>query len=253
MAFNLDHTASGNLNLAGSYAAFTGVFTFPKPSRNDVSAVFLTENATNINAITGLQSCLNTLVNTGDVGTASTLNADNTANNALLIDNNNLIEVSALPDAVNSKIFVVANSGQLTLLNDAQKGSVAFTSNNYKTYILTGTFNNINNWIGLLNPDICIDSVNSKTGVALISGNDLSSAVGYGENINFAIECISSQYVNKSCLSSEYKTDSNFANDLSNYITLTGLTDTLNSYPTTGDVSGCLNNYTNILHYNSDD
>ena len=245
MAFNLDHTSSGNLNLAGSYTAFTGAFTFPRPSRTDAPSVFLTEDAANISAITGLQSCLDLLVNSNEVGTASTLNANNSANNALLINNNNLIEVSALPDSVHSKVFVVANSGQLVLLNDAQKGSVAYTSSRYKTYILTGTFNNINNWIGLLNPDNCVDSVNSKSGVVLISGNDLSSAAGYGVNVDLAIECLSSDYVDSSYLSSEYKTDSSLASDLLSYVTITGLTDTLNSYATTGEVSGCLANYTN--------
>jgi hypothetical protein len=245
MAFNIDHTASGDLNLAGSYSAFTGSFTFPKPLDLSRPSVFLAEGAANISAITGLQACLNLLVNTNEVGTASTLNADNNASGAMLVNNSNLINVGVLPDSVHSSVFVVSNSGQLTLLSEAKKGSVAYTSNNYKTYVLCGTFNNINNWVGLLNPDICIDSVNSATGIVLISGKDLSSSAGYGANAEVAIQYLSTGYVDSSYLSSEYETEANFDNELSNYATISSLNSELASYPTTGETSGCLSNYTN--------
>lgn len=245
MAFNIDHTASGNLNLAGSYSAFTGSFTFPRPSDLSRPSVFLTEGSANIAAITGLQACLDLLVNTNEVGTASTLNADNGSCSAILVNNSNLLNVSVLPDSVNSSVFVVSNSGQLTLLSEAKKGSVAYTTNNYKTYVLCGTFNNINNWIGLLNPDMCIDSVNSTTGVVLISGKDLSSSAGYGANAEIAIQYLSTGYTNSSYLTSEYETEADFNSELSNYATTLSLNNELASYPTTGDTSGCLSNYTN--------
>lgn len=245
MAFNLDHTASGNLSIAASYAALTGAFSFPVPANPNVPTVFLTDNSASIAAVTGLENCINSLVNCCEAGTAITLNAGNSANNAILVNNDNLIDSSVLPDAVNSCVFVVSNSSQLTLLNQASKGSVAYTTNCYKTYVLTGIFNNINNWVGLLNPDICVDSVNGKTGVVLISGVDLSSSAGYGSNIECAIQCISTGYVDNSCLTCEYKTTLDFANDLTQYSTLSDLSNNLISYPTTGQVSGCLSNYTN--------
>jgi hypothetical protein len=245
MAFNLDHTASGNLNLAGSYAAFTGSFTFPKPASNGSVVTFLTQGAADITSISGLQSCIDSLVDTNEVGTASTLDADNTADNAVLINNSNLIDISVLPNSIDSSIFVVSNSGQLVLLNQAKKGSVATTANPYQSYVLgDGLFNNISNWIPLLNPDNCVDSVNSKTGEFHISGIDLASSAGLGSNVNSAIELLATGYVSCSCLTNEYKTESSFNTEVSSYETTSSLTNTLLSYVTEQCVSNCLANYT---------
>jgi hypothetical protein len=243
MAFNLDHTSSGNLTLGGSNSAFTGSFTFPKPSNQNTPSVFLTSSSATTDAISGLQSCLNNLVNTGELGTAASLNANNYANNAILINNNNLIDVGILPDSVNSSAFVVSNSGQLVLLNNAKKGSIAFTSNNYKTYVLCGDFNNINNWVGLLNPDNCVDSVNSLTGSVLISGSNLSSSTSAGSNIDLAIEYIYTGYSSASNLSTNYKLESSFDSELANYSQTSFLSNELNSYPSTGELDQCLSNY----------
>ncbi len=244
MAFNLDHTASGNLLLAGSNIFFTGSFTFPKPSNLNTPSVFMTECSASAEAISGLQSCLDLLVNSGEFGTASSISAGGNANDILLVGNNNLINESFLPDSVNSSVFVVSNSGQLILLNNAQKGSIAYTTNNYKSYVLSGCFNDINNWVGLLNPDNCVDSVNSKTGVVLVYGCDLSSAAGLGSNVDCAIKLISTGYADTSYLTSEYKTETSFNSDVSNYSTITNLTNELSNNTTTGDLSNCLSNYT---------
>lgn len=245
MAFNLDHTASGNLLLAGSNISFTGSFTFPKPSNLNTPSVFMTEYSASTAGISGFQSCLDLLVNSGELGTVSSLSAGDNANNILLVGNNNLINQSFLPDSVNSSVFVVSNSGQLVLLNNAKQGSVAYTTNNYKTYVLCGCFNNINNWVGLLNPDNCVDSVNSKTGVVLVYGCDLSSAAGLGSNVDCAIKLISTGYTDTSYLTSEYKTETSFDSEVSSYSTITSLTNELSNNPTTGELSSCLSNYTN--------
>lgn len=245
MAFNLDHTACGNLDLAGSYTAFTGSFTFPKPVTPGGVVTFLTQEAANVGAVSGLQSCIDLLVNCIDIGTASTLNADNTAYNAICINGSNLIDVSLLPDAICSCAFVVTNSGQLVLLNQAKKGSVAITSNTYRTYVLgDGLFNNIANWIPLLNPDNCIDSVNSKTGVVLISGKDLSSTSSVSNNVSSGIQALYTGLVSNSCLNNNYRLECDFLDDIVPYATTSYLTSELNSYATTQCVSDCLGFYT---------
>ncbi len=243
MAFNLDHTSSGNLTLGGSNSAFTGSFIFPKPSNPNAPSVFLTSNSTTADSISGLQSCLESLVNNGELGTAASLNANNCANNAILINNNNLIDAEVLPDSIDSSAFVVSNSGQLVLLNNAKKGSIAFTSNNYRTYVLCGDFNNINNWIGLLNPDNCVDSVNSITGTVLISGLNLSSSTSAGSDIDSAIEYIYTGYSDACNLATNYKLETSFNNELNNYSQISCLSGELNSYPTTGELAQCLSNY----------
>jgi hypothetical protein len=245
MAFNLDHTANGNLNLAGSYVAFTGSFSFPKPAVAGSSVTFITQGSANISSISGLQSCIELLVDNNDIGTASTLNADNSANNALLVNDNNLINISNLPDAIKSCVFVVSNSGQLVLLSEAKKGSIATTSTPYQTYILAnGTFNDISNWIPLLNPDNCVDSVNSKTGQLLISGVDLSSSAGYGSDVELAIELLSTGYADTNYLTTNYVTENDLNSHLSPYETASSLENQLLNYATTECVSDCLSFYT---------
>jgi hypothetical protein len=246
MAFNLDHTSNGNLNLAGSYVAFTGSFTFPKPAVVGSTVTFITQGAANTSSISGLQSCIDLLVPTGEIGTASTLNADNSACNAILVNNSNLIDISILPDAIKSCVFVVSNSGQLVLLSEAKKGSLATTSNPYQSYVLAnGTFNVLSNWIPLLNPDNCVDSVNLKTGELFISGLDLDSSAGYGSDVESAIQLISTGYTDSTCLTTNYVTEADFNDDVIPYETTSSLTNTLLSYATTGCVSNCLSFYTN--------
>ena len=245
MAFNLDHTANGNLSLGGSYAAFTGSFTFPTPAVPGSSVTFLAEESADISSISGLQSCLDLLVPNNEVGTASTLDAGNTQYSAIVINNDNLIDDSLLPDAICSCVFVVTNSGQLTLLNQAKKGSLAMTANPYQTYVLTdGLFNNISNWTPLLNPDNCVDSVNMQTGTVLISGKDLSSAVGYSGTVESGVQYLYECLVSQTCLSDNYKTESDFEMDIMPYATTSYLSNELNSYATTQCVSDCLSFYT---------
>ena len=246
MAFNLDHTSNGNLNLAGSYVAFTGSFAFPRPAVAGSTVTLITEQAANTSSISGLQSCIDLLVPTGDVGTASTLNADNTACNAILVNENNLINISNLPDAIKSCVFVVSNSGQLVLLSEAKKGSIATTANPYQSYVLAnGTFNDVSNWTPLLNPDHCVDSVNLKTGVVLISGSDLDSVAGYGSDVESAIQLLSTGYTDLTCLTTNYVTESDFNDDVSPYETTTSFTNQLLSYATVQCVSDCISCYTN--------
>jgi hypothetical protein len=245
MAFNLDHTAGGNLDLAGSYIAFTGSFSFPKPAVAGSCVTLITQEAAYISSISGLQSCIDLLVETSGIGTASTLNADNSACNAMLVNQNNLINISNLPDAIKSCVFVVANSGQLTLLDAAKKGSVAITSNTYMTFVLSGgLFNNISNWVPLLNPDNCIDSVNLKTGQVFISGVDLDSLAGYGSDVESAVEFLSTGYTDSTYLTTNYVTEADFNDDVIPYETTSSLTNALLSYATTGCVSNCLSFYT---------
>ena len=246
MAFNLDHTATGNLDLAGSYVAFTGSFNFPKPAVAGSTVTLMTQEAASIASISGLQSCIDLLVETSDIGTASTLNADNSANNAILVNGSNLINISVLPDSVKSCAFVVSNSGQLVLLDAAKKGSIAITTNTYMTFVLgDGLFNNISNWVPLLNPDNCVDSVNLKTGQVKISGLDLDSSAGYGSDVESAIQFISTGYTDCTYLTTNYVTEADFNDDVIPYETTSSLTNTLLSYATTGCVSNCLSYYTN--------
>lgn len=246
MAFNLDHTSSGNLELKGGYAAFTGMFSFPKPLQNCFPSVLLSEEAANIDSIVDLQSCLNLLVNTDDIGSASTLDADNSADNAILVNQYNLINNDLLPNSILSDVCVIANTGQLILLSQAKKGSFAITSNNFGTYVLCDApFSNINNWTPLLNPDNCVDKVNNYTGLVCIHTCDLNSSAGYGSTVDSALEYIKTGYKNSDDLCAQYVTANNFDTYVSNYSTCNSLNTELLDYAGTGVVTGCLSCYSN--------
>jgi hypothetical protein len=244
MAFNLDHTRAGDLSLAGSYVAFSGSFRFPKPTTPGGCAVFLTTNSATIDSIVDLQTCLNCLVPSNEIGTASTLSSDNGASSALLVGNNDLINHENLPDLVKSCVFVVDSSNQLTLLNQAQRGSLAFTRNSYKTYVLCDSFNNINNWVQLAVEDICIKSLNSLTGVVSISGSHLSSSSQFGGNVETGIQRLFTGYISNSDLISTYMQDLDLGLCLGSYSTFTDLSSELSAYKTENQVSTCLLDYT---------
>lgn len=244
MAFNFDHTNSGELTIKGSYSAFTGQFIFPKVTGSN-TATFLTIGAANIDGISDLQSCLDLLTNAVDIKTASTLNAGFASGNALYVGSDGYVNIENLPDSVCNNVYVVNSTGQLLLLNQAKKGSIGITTNNYGTYILTGSlFNNINNWVGLLNPDNCVDSVNGATGTVVIKASGLNAAY-FGSNIECSLDYLNTGFISTGSLDSIYEKCSDFDTCLADYSTTSWLSNELSSYPTTGETTGCLGNYTN--------
>ena len=67
MAFNFDHTASGDMTFIGGHSAFVGEFIFPKPANIAQEGVLMVAGRFfGIEAISGLQVCLYSKVPTGE-------------------------------------------------------------------------------------------------------------------------------------------------------------------------------------------
>ena len=179
MAFNFDHTASGDMTFVGGHSAFVGEFTFPKPANMAQEGMLMVGGGLfGIEAITGLQVELDLKVPTGEFKNAGCKNAENSACSIPLLVSDGmsggLLAVSTIPASIQNTIFVSPTVEGLANLTSANKGDFATVTASSSTYVLTGSsFGNSANWLELQNADITIDSVNTYTGCIQISGNDL--------------------------------------------------------------------------------
>lgn len=271
MAFNLDHTSSGNITLQGANSAFTGVFSFPKPSTTN--AIIMTYGIFGTGAISGLYDELDLKVPTGNIKSAASFNTGITSGTLLTINSDGYVFDSVLPRLVLTKNFVISESSELTMLNDARSGDVATITDFYQssTYVLTGSsYSNTINWKQLENPTKCINWVNSGlttscTGAVCIYGSNLLISSGDYNNSGLFDSIIDLQsgnnelvstglmctgYVKKSDLGStltgEYFRTCNLTKCLVNYLTITGLNSVLSGYTTTDNLhtgNSLLNSY----------
>ena len=168
MAFNFDHTASGDMTFVGGHSAFVGEFTFPKPANIGQEAMLMVGGGLfSIEAISGLQACLDSKVPTGEFKSAGCKNAENSACSILLLVSDGmgggLLAVSTIPASIQNTVFVSPDVNGLTNLTSANKGDFATVIATSSTYVLTGSsFGNPANWLELQNADITIDSVNTE-------------------------------------------------------------------------------------------
>ena len=240
MAFNFDHTASGDMTFVGGHSAFVGEFTFPKPANMAQEGMLMVAGGLfGIEAISGLQAELDLKVPTGEFKSAGCKNAENSACSIPLLVSDGmgggLLAVSTIPASIQNTIFVSPTVEGLTNLTSANKGDFATVTATSSTYVLTGSsFGNSANWLELQNADITIDSVNTYTGCVQISGNDLVLTCGQYNacTVDQALDC------HYSCLV-------DYANDLqahyTGYTDFDGPAGTMGNYMTTIDfTTNCL-------------
>ena len=197
MAFNFDHTASGDMTFIGGHSAFVGEFTFPKPANMGQESVLMVGGGLfGIEAISGLQVELDLKVPTGEFKSVGCKNAENSADSIPLLVSNGmgggLLAVSTIPASIQNSIFVSPDVNGLTNLTSANKGDFATVTATSSTYVLTGSaFGDAGNWLELQNADLTIDSVNNYTGCIQISGNDLLLTSGQysSSSVDQALDC----------------------------------------------------------------
>ena len=255
MAFNFDHTASGDMTFIGGHSAFVGEFVFPKPANiGQESMLMVGDSLFGIEAISGLQVELDLKVPTGEFKSVGCKNAENSACSIPLIVSDGasggLFAVSVIPASIQNTIFVSPTVEGLTNLTSANKGDFAtITSGSSSTYVLTGSsFGNCANWLELQNADITIFSVNNYSGCVQISGNDLLLTSGQynGCSVDQAVECLYACLVDDvNELQTGYVTYTSFeapAGTMGNYMkTCDFTTNCLDvEFLTTGFVSDCL-------------
>jgi len=138
-----------------------------------------------------------TLANVTDAGTAAAKNADNSANNTVLLDSNGLLPTSVLPPLAINDVTPVANQAAMLALT-AQKGDMAIRADNGKSYALAsnspttladwkeitaaGSVVSVNGQTGtVLIPDVTLDSQGLSAGLS-ITGQVLSMVFATSEN-----------------------------------------------------------------------
>lgn len=197
MAFNFDHTASGDMTFVGDHSAFIGEFIFPKPANMAQEGILMVGGGIfGIDAISGLQACLDSKVPTGEFKSAGCKNAENSACSIPLLVSDGmgggLLAVSTIPASIQNTIFVSPDVNGLTNLTSANKGDFATVTSTSSTYVLTGSsFGSIENWLELQNADLSILSVNNYTGSVQIDGSDIALTCGQynGCTVDQALDC----------------------------------------------------------------
>jgi hypothetical protein len=254
MAFNLDHTASGDITLAGSHYAFTGVFNVPLVQCATNEVVFLVENSP-ISAISGLQDELDLKQDSTGLFSASSFNCGNSCNEIPVIGVGDVLSEQIFPKLASTTMFVKTNTGQLISISDAGKGDFAtVTSPSGRTYVLCDAdYTNINNWILLQDPGNCINSVNTLTGnVTLNACNVLVDSTGLavasGSALDFYLQDLYTGKFDAEALSTGYYQIygvGNFEDIICCYVTSANTTSCLSCFLTTGGLHDTLVDYSN--------
>lgn len=125
-----------------------------------------------------LKGLIDTIQSTIDgLGTAATKNVGTASGNIPVLDSNGKLNTSVLPALAITEVFTVASQSAMTSLT-AQQGDVAVRTDVNKTFILSQSpAATAANWIELQFP-ISVTSVNGKTGIITLTGEDINATVG---------------------------------------------------------------------------
>ena len=125
-----------------------------------------------------LKGLIDTIQSTIDgLGTAATKNVGTASGNIPVLDSNGKLNTSVLPALAITEVFTVASQSAMTSLT-AQQGDVAVRTDVNKTFILSKEpAATAANWIELQFPT-SVTSVNGKTGIITLTGEDINATVG---------------------------------------------------------------------------
>ena len=130
----------------------------------------------------GLIDTLQTAID--GLGTASTKDVGTAAGNVPVLGSDGKLNTSILPAIALVDVYTVDSEAAMLALN-AQQGDIAIRTDESKTYILSKEpASTLANWIELLFP-ISVTSVNGKTGVVVLTGDDINVTIdGETGNLN---------------------------------------------------------------------
>lgn len=122
----------------------------------------------------GLIDALQTAINR--LGTASTKNVGTAAGNVPILGSDGKLNTSVLPALALVDVYTVNSQAAMLALN-AQQGDIAVRTDVSKTFILSKEpASTLANWVELLFP-CSVTSVNGKTGVVVLTGDDINVTV----------------------------------------------------------------------------
>ena len=130
-----------------------------------------------------------------ELGTAAQKNAGTAAGNVPLIGADGKLDTAIMPQLTITDIFDAASKAEMLALN-AQQGDVCRRTDESKTYILAGTDPTVEaNWKLWLLPECDVVSVNGKTGVVVLSSDDIAEG---GTNLYWTQERFNTAFAAKS-------------------------------------------------------
>lgn len=125
-----------------------------------------------------LKGLIDTIQSTIDgLGTAATKDTGTSAGNIPVLGTDGKLDSNILPAIALVDVYTVDSETAMLAL-DAQQGDVAIRTDENKTYILSKEpASTLANWIELLFP-VSVVSVNGKTGIVILTGDDINVDVG---------------------------------------------------------------------------
>ena len=129
------------------------------------------------------------------LGTAAAKDTGTSSGNVPVLDSNGKLDSSILPAIAITDTFTAASQAAMLALT-AQKGDICIRTDVSKTYILTADpASTLANWKELATPTDAVSSVNGKTGVVVLTGDDIECAstggLYDGQTIDTAISDLS--------------------------------------------------------------
>lgn len=249
MAFNIDHTESGNFTLKGNFADASGFFVFPTLPNNS-EFVLITNKNSSPQSIAGLEQKLSNLLDKENVGDVLLLQTGYSSGKVPFIESDNYLNDIIFPHSILNNVFSVPVTGSLTLLSNAIKGDIANVVNPLSSYVLTGLpYSNSGNWIKLEDSENTIKSINSgvtgtlysPSGSVKISGGQIrvsdTSSNYSGVTLDYLGQIYNTGYWDAAKAASGIYTLDDIDNLDNVYETKVGLTARLENYELTGDLS----------------
>lgn len=116
-----------------------------------------------------------TLSKISDAGTAAGKNVGTAAGNVPILDSNGKLPDSMIPSLAIGDVFTAASDTAMIALSSAQQGDICVRSDTNTTYMLKQSpYSTLANWVKLKTPTDLVQSVNGKTGVVVLTTNDIA-------------------------------------------------------------------------------
>lgn len=129
------------------------------------------------------------------LGTAALKNAGNAAGNVPLIGADGKLDTSIMPQLTITDIKTVGSQSEMLAL-DVQQGDVCRRTDEKMVYILAGNDPKVlANWLPWLTPECDVISVNGKTGIVVLSTDDIAEG---GTNLYWTASRFNTAFAEKS-------------------------------------------------------
>ena len=187
-----------------------------------------------------INTTLQDYVQHSETGSAASLNVGVSAGNIVQLNNDGKIPNEVIPHLAITDVFVVNTIADLTSLTSAEKGDIAIATGEHLNYILSGSsYSSPADWAQFaasLGTVQTVNNVNAVSGFITLSSSDILVQDSNSEYDAGTISAaISGIYARTTAIESDYLTESEGSDLLTNYVT-------------TGDATGIFNQKSDVGH-----